>query len=484
MKRLHWFVFKSFLGPLFATFFICMFILFLQFLWMYVDDIVGKGLETSIIIELFFYVNLQLVPTALPLSILLSSIMTFGNLGENYELIACKASGISLFRVMRPLVVLTCLLTCAAFLFSNNIVPHANLKGGVLLRDIKKAKPEMMIKEGVFTHLQDFSIKVDHIDKETSLMHDIIVYSHINNPSSNNEVIVADSGRIIVDDNENIDFIFYSGNMYKEEKSRNRDKYNSPFTRVKYSEYRMSVISQKDGFKRTDESMFSNSYKMLNVAQLSFIKDSLDKKLKKENISFAKRRLSYDYLQQLYRQERDTSRVDTLPTKFVNYDSLILASDVNKKSRMISVALRKARQMSSQVANRKTVIGQSEERIRRYNIEWHDKFRWSLACLIFFFIGAPLGGIIRKGGLGMPVVVSVIFFILYYIISMMGVRSAREGVLTPFQGVWLSSFIIIPIAIAITWQAVTDAPILSSEKYTNFFRRFGLYKEKKPKDKK
>ncbi|MGB5989006.1 MAG: LptF/LptG family permease [Marinifilaceae bacterium] len=484
MKRLHWFVFKSFLGPLFATFFICMFILFLQFLWMYADDIVGKGLETNIIIELFFYICIQLVPTALPLSVLLSSIMTFGNLGENYELIACKASGISLFRVMRPLIILTVFITCAAFLFSNNIVPHASLKGGVLLRDIKKAKPEMIIKEGVFTHLQDFSIKVDHINKNTSLMHDIIVYSHINNPSSNNEVIVADSGRIIVSDNGSTDFIFYSGNIYKEDNDRKRDKYNEPFTRIKYSEYRMSIVAPKADFQRTDESIFSNSYKMLNVTQLDYVRDSLIVQLKEDNKNFAKRRLSYDYLQQLNRYDKDTTNIDTLVVPFVNYDSLMLASNIDKKSRMIGVALRKARQMSSQVANRKSPIAQSEERIRRYNIEWHDKFRWSLACLIFFFIGAPLGGIIRKGGLGMPVVVSVIFFILYYVISMTGVRSAREGVLTPFQGVWLSSFIIVPIAIVITWQAVTDAPIMSSEKYTNFLRRFGLYKEKKSKDKK
>jgi len=478
MKRLNWFIIKSFLGPLIATFFICMFILLMQFLWMYIDDIVGKGLDYSVIAELLFYMCLRLVPMALPLAVLLASIMTFGNLGENYELIACKASGISLLKVMRPLIVLVVFITGFAFVFSNNIVPIAALKGGVLLHDIKNTKPEMIIKEGVFTELQDFNIKVDKIDKETGMMYDIIVYNHRDKRAGNNEVTVADSGRIIVDlQSKNTQFIFYSGSLYKEKNARNRDKLNKPYTRIHFAEQRMSIRSKGDGFKRSDEDIFSNSYGMLNVVQLDKQRDSLLSKLDFSEESFAKRRLAYDY--HLLKSDNTLDTIKkTKSFEVLNVDSLILKSSINDQSRIIERALKKARQVSTQIMNSKGEFNQRAERIRRFEIEWHRKFVMSLACLIFFFIGAPLGGIIRKGGLGMPVVVSIVFYILYYIISMTGERSAREGVFTSAEGMWMSTFIIIPLALLLTWQAVTDAKILSSEMYINFFRRFGLYKEK------
>lgn len=482
MKRLHWFVLKSFLGPLLATFLICMFVLLLQFLWMYVDDIVGKGLDTDIILEMLFYISITLVPMAIPLSVLLASIMTFGNLGENYELIACKASGISLYRVMRPLALVSVLITAFAFLISNNIVPYASLKGQVILFDIKKTKPESIIKEGVFTQLQDFNIKVEKINKKNGMMHDIMVYSHLNNPSSNNEIIVADSGRIVVGKSSSTDFIFYSGCIYREEKSRDRDKYNLPFTRVNFHEFRMSADSPSDDFKRTDESLFSDSYKMLNVIQLDEKKDTLTMQLDDMKNDFGKQRIAYDYLSDLRRSRQTDFKPDSLNNNKLNLDSLLTKASIEDKSTINDLALRKARQLSTQVMMRSAEFSQQAEVIRRYEIEWHKKFTWSFACLIFFFIGAPLGGIIRKGGLGMPVVTAVLFFILYYVIAMTGERSAREGIFTPFFGVWLSSFVVIPIAILLTWQAVSDAPILNSDKYINFFRRFGLYKEKKEVD--
>lgn len=479
MKRLNWFIIKSFLGPLVATFFICMFILLMQFLWMYIDDIVGKGLDSSVIAELLFYMCLRLVPMALPLAVLLASIMTFGNLGENYELIACKASGISLLKVMRPLIVLVVIITAFAFVFSNNIVPIAELKGGVLLHDIKKTKPEMIFKEGVFTKLQNFSIKVDKIDKETGMMYDIIVYNHQGRVSNNNDITVADSGRIMMDAHSgNTQFIFYSGSMYKEDDDMNRDKLNEPYTRIHFGEQMMRMHSKGDEFERSDEGIFSNGYRMLNVIQLDNKKDTLIRQLYTSESSFARRRLAYDYTLVKDKIIKDTLKKDTTQYNVIKVDSLILASNINHKSIISERALKKARQVSSQIMQSKNEFDQRAERIRRFQIEWHRKFAMSLSCLIFFFVGAPLGGIIRKGGLGMPVVVSIVFYILYYIISMTGERSAREGVFSPAEGMWLSSFIIVPLAIVLTWQAVTDAKILNSDLYVNFFRRFGLYKEK------
>jgi lipopolysaccharide export system permease protein len=447
---------------------------------MYADDIIGKGVETSLIVEMLFYVSIQMVPMALPLSVLLASIMTFGNLGENYELIACKASGISLFRVMKPLIIISIVLTGFAFVFSNNMVPYASLKGTAILFDIKRAKPESIIKEGVFTELQDYNIKVEKIDKTTGIMHHIIVYSHKNNKTSNNEVIVADSGRIVMSKSENIEFIFYSGAMYNEERKADRDKYNQAYSRINFSEFKMSADSNNSEFKRTDESLFADSYKMLNVSQLNGKQDTLTMQLNDMKSSLGKRTIAYEYFTDIDKSK--IIKLDSLSNNGLSLDSLYSVISVDEKSMIMDMALRKARQLSSNLMNKRNDFSNQSEIIRRYEIEWHKKFTWSLACLIFFFIGAPLGGIIRKGGLGMPVVVSVLFFILYYIISMTGVRSAREGVFTSFEGVWLSTFIIVPIAIILTWQAVSDAPILNSDKYINFFRRFGLYKEKKVKD--
>lgn len=492
MKSLDKFILKSFFGPLISTFFICMFILVMQFLWVYADDIVGKGLDTSVIVELIFYMSINLITMALPLSILLASIMTFGNLGENYELIACKASGISLFRVMRPLVVVSGILTICAFVFSNNIAPYTQLKGRTLLYDIKNTKPEMILKEGVFTNLQDFNIKVDKIDKESGMMYDIIVYNHREDKYTPNEVTLADSGRIKVNSKTGrTQFVFYSGANFKQYKNNKRASDKQPYVRTKFSEQAMNIKQETKDFKRTDESLFSNNYKMLNVSQLTKMKDSLSKKYDKVVKNFITRRIKYDYtyIVNKKKDKKDESQyaIDERLPEFLpkgelskmSIDSIMNSISIYKKSRVLKKALSQARNVSLSVNRSMAQFKHRQERMRRYDIEWHKKYTDALACLIFFFIGAPLGGIIRKGGLGMPVVVSVVFYIIYYVISMTFQRSAREGIFDPFIGVWMSTFIIIPIAIILTRQAVTDASIMSSETYINILRRFGLYKEKK-----
>lgn len=549
MKRLHIFILKSYLGPLVATFFISMFILLMQFLWRYIDELVGKGLETSVIAELLLYVSTTLVPMALPLAVLLASIMTFGNLGENYELIALKAAGISLFRVMYPLIMLTIFMTLFAFFFSNNVLPVANLKASVLLFDIKEQKPELSIKEGVFTNLEDYSIKVANIDKETGMMHDLIIYNHSKKSSANNEVTIADSGKIIVDDKRGVtEFILFNGSVYTEIKGKGKKRKNHPFRRVHYGEQRMVIEMKKDDFKRTDESVFAgNSSRMLSISQLEHYRDSLTKKLSAKHMDFASQAISGSYFkrspvhsirmsnerikkrnamlkERLERElkakkeleEKKTVTGDTGSVKKDNkqkaQQKLITKKSASRKSHMkikeipvvkgslsadslfntmfigqkvsaLNKALGNARRINTKIQMEKTHQENQKEVIRRHIIEWHKKFTLSFACLIFFFIGAPLGSIIRKGGLGTPVVISVVFFIIYYIISMMGERSAREGVMDPWEGMWLSSLILLPIGVALTWQAVSDSSVLNSDLYINFFRRFGLYKEKKPETK-
>ena len=506
MKRLHFFVLKSYLGPLVATFLISMFVLLMQFLWRYIDDLVGKGLDSSIIAEFLLYVSTTLVPMALPLAVLLASIMTFGNLGENYELIALKASGISLFRVMYPLIVLTIFMTVFAFFFSNNVLPVANLKAKVLLYDIKQQKPELSIKEGIFTNLEGYSIKVGRIDKESGMMHDLIIYNHSQSKGSKDEVTVADSGKIIVDDSRGVtEFILYSGSVYTEEIAKGRRRKNYPFRRVYYGEQRMRISMAKDELKRSDESVFSGSYYMLNISQLKHAKDSLSIVLAEKQKSFAEKCISVDYFRNASRRKaiadsrpKDKIRVpDNLVDKrhdskilekkterneVLNADSIFQLMPIDSKVRAIDRSLSYARNVSHSIHMEKASFENQKEVIRRHEIEWHKKFTLSFACFIFFFIGAPLGSIIRKGGLGPPVVISVVFFIVYYIISMIGERSAREGVLDSWQGMWMSSILLLPLGVLLTWKAVTDSEILNSDLYINFFRKFGLYKDKQEKE--
>jgi len=483
-----------------------MFVLLMQFLWRYIDDLVGKGLDSSIIAELLLYISTTLVPMALPLAVLLASIMTFGNLGENYELIAIKASGISLFRIMSPLIILTIFMTIFAFFFSNNVLPVANLKARVLLFDIKHQKPELSIKEGIFTNLEGYSIKVASIDKESGMMHDLIIYNHSKNIGTNDEVTIADSGKILVDDNKGVtEFILFSGSVYTEQHEKGRRRKNYPFRRVHYGEQRMRISMAKDEMKRTDESLFSNSYHMLNIKQLRYTKDSLSRVLAEKQKSFAERCITGNYLKSLPRRRNqirkpklkdnikipsDVLRKKSDPTivekepkekEFLMADSLFQLMPIERKVRALNRSIDYARRVSGSIQNEKHGFENKKETIRRYEIEWHKKFTLSLACLIFFFIGAPLGSIIRKGGLGTPVVISVLFFIIYYIISMIGERSAREGVMDPWQGMWMSSLLLLPIGALLTWKAVTDSEILNSDLYINFFRKFGLYKEKQEK---
>jgi lipopolysaccharide export system permease protein len=479
----------------------------MQFLWRYIDELVGKGLDSGVIAELLLYVSTTLVPMALPLAVLLASIMTFGNLGENYELIALKASGISLFKIMKPLVWLTIFMTIFAFFFSNNVLPVANLKAGVLLHDIKQQKPELSIKEGVFTNLEGYSIKVASIEKETGMMHDLIIYNHSKKKDVKGEVTVADSGKIIVDEKRGVtEFILFSGSVYTEMENKDRRRKTYPFRRVHYGEQRMSISMADDDLKRSDENLYSrSSSRMLNIKQISHAKDSMEIAFAKKQENFSEQRLNRDFYRnspRRFRKVRKPRNKENIknPKALVDKkeialevekepeikgvlkaDSLFKMMPIESKVRAIKRSIEYARRVNSAIQMEKGQFATKAELIRRYEIEWHKKFTLSFACLIFFFIGAPLGSIIRKGGLGTPVVISVVFFIIYYIISMIGERSAREGVMDPWQGMWLSSALILPLGVLLTWKAVTDSEIMNSDLYINFFRKFGLYKEKKEK---
>jgi len=486
MKKLHLFIVKSYLGPLAMTFFISLFILVMQFLWKYVDDMVGKGLDTLVLAELLFYATLQVVPMALPLAILLASLMTFGNLGENYELTAIKAAGVSLPRTMKPLIYITIGISIAAFWFSNNVMPYANLKLYSLLYDVKQAKPELEIKEQVFYDgFDNFRIKIDRKDNETNLLHDIMIYDHRDRFNKNSNITLADSGRLQVSqDKRNMVLTLFDGVRYDEKINDNtkrlRDRDKQRFRRDIFKEQIALIELQGLNFDRTDENLFANYDRMKNLNQLTYDIDSFNiqrnthvEKLAQtsENFYFQNAR----YAARRKKMDPNLSFMDSV--NVMNPDSLYDKLSIHQKKMAIESALRKARDNKNQMDDAKRHINAQDNKIRKHTIEVHRKFTLSFACFIFFFIGAPLGAIIRKGGLGMPVVISVLFFIIYYIIDTMGAKMAREGIWPVYQGMWLSSTVLLPLGIFLTYKSATDSTLLNADAYLIFFRK--LFKREK-----
>lgn len=484
MKKLHLYMLKSFIGPFVATFFISMFVLIMQFLWRYIDDLVGKGLDADVIIQLLSYVSLTLVPMGLPLAVLLASIMTFGSLGENYELTALKAAGISLYRIMQPLIVLIIVFTIAAFFFSNNVLPYANLKASTLLYDIKRQKPELSLKEGMFINdIEGYSIKVDKIDKKTGMMYAMLIYSHPKNGRRGNfETTIADSG--IMKANEAGNFMevqLYNGYTYTDEGGKSGNKETYPFRRVKFDKQFFVIPLAGNELQRSDDDLFKDSYGMLNIVQLETAVDSLQKRLNIQKQGTLDRMRNDNYMVKKDRiPRRDSVFREETGGQVKDLDSLYRHFDIEEQKKAVDEAVKLAKGAQENLRYNVQVYNRDEAGIRRYNIEWHRKFTLSFACFIFFFIGAPLGGIIRKGGLGAPVVVSIFLFIMYYIIWMMGERAAREGALEPWQGMWISSVVLLPLGAILTYTAMTDSAVMSSESYMNFIKKIiGLFKKKK-----
>lgn len=482
MKKLHVFMLKSFAGPFIATFFISMFVLLMQALWRMIDELVGKGLDNSIIAEFLFYVSLTLVPMALPLAILLASIMTFGSLGENYELIALKSAGISLYRIMKPLIAVIILLTVLAFVFSNNVLPVANLKMNALYYAIRKQKPEMSFKEGIFTNdLEKYSIKVDRIDKNTGMMYNILIYNH-KDGHGNYEVTKADSGLMKTNVRNNaMDLTLFNGHTYTDEgMQKTSARKTFPFRRLKFGEERMTIDLPDTDFKRTDEDAFRSHSLMLNLSQLQHRIDSIQDYLKTKKAGETKRLLASNYQKsKSANATQDSVLREKSRDMFSSPDSLYLSFDEEEQQRAVSNALQYAREVKQKNQDNVQYYKGQQEQIIRNQIEWHRKFSLSFACFIFFFIGAPLGAIIRKGGLGMPVVVSIFLFIIYYIIDMMGIRSAREAVITPQLGTWISSLILLPLGVILTYKSVKDSEMMNTDAYTNFFKKIVSFFKKK-----
>jgi lipopolysaccharide export system permease protein len=480
----------------------------MQFLWRYIDDLVGKGLQFNVLMELMVYTAATLVPLALPLSLLLSSIMTFGNLGEHYELTALKSAGISLQRIMTPLITITLFISIGAFLFSNHVLPIANLKMRSLLYDVQRQRPELQITEGVFYNgIQGYSIRIGKKNMKTNLLRDIKIYDHTSK-KGNIAVTVADSGYMKVTEDEKFMVInLFNGHNYYElvedRKKSNRDK-TYPHRRDEFKEQNFLIELTGFGLNRTDENLFRSSYQMLNLNQLELYQDSISnevgksrKKYRDDLMSRAmfksdelmkadkrrKNKKDYNKKQEELLKKREeavnhdegTTKMDlpdtlmTYPERFI--DSVFHHLPQQRKTMVMSQAMNFARNAKNIITNSQTIIIAKQKRLRRYQIEWHRKFTLSFACLIFFFIGAPLGAIIRKGGLGLPVIISTLFFIFYYIITITTEKMARELIVSPMIGMWMSSLILAPLGIFLTYKATADAGIMNLDTYLNLFKK-------------
>jgi lipopolysaccharide export system permease protein len=479
VKKLHLLVIKSFVGPLILTFFFVIFILLMQFLWRYIDDLIGKGLEMDVISEFLLYTSASLVPMAMPLAVLLASLMTFGNLAENLELLALKSSGISLIRIMAPVMVLSAFLAVGAFMFANYIMPVTNLKMRSLLYDIQQQRPELSIKPGVFdNNLEGYSIRIGDRDSKTNLLTDILIFDHTRK-EGNTKVTVADSGYMKMSaDEKHLLLTLYNGRTFEELQNQKTDGKNIksyPHQRSHFDKQEMIIEMTGFGLNRTDENLFRNSYQMLNISQLNHFEDSLVADLdtliedfhgnigatlvkKSKNIMIKRSRLVENSL-----SDPDSTREKKVLQ--VHVDSAYAQLNKLEQRRAITLALNFARSNKGLTTSHANTTDWKIAKLRRYQIEIHRKYTYSLLCLIFFFIGAPLGAIIRKGGLGMPVIVSVLLFLIYYVISMLGEKVVRENVLPPFLGMWISTFLLVPVSIWLTIKAANDSVIMNVETY-------------------
>ena len=445
----------------------------MQFVWKYIDDLVGKGFEWYIIAQLLFYASSTFVPLALPLAILLSSLMTFGNLGENYELVAMKSAGISLQKAMRPLIITAILISIGAYYFSNNVLPIANLKMGTLLYDVREQKPAVNIKEGVFyKEIDDFVIKVGKKDNDGMTIHKIIIYDH-RQKNGNTNVTVAEDGKMeLTKDKRFLIFSLHNGCNYNDVSESQRSRKSKQFQRLKFEDQYRRFDLASFAMTRSNEEFFKDNFQMMNTRQLDSTSFALKVDIYKKKNAYANNFTNSFY----FYKNLDTNRyknTDSLPK--IKPDFLANFSKADQKI-IIANAINSARNLKENIVSQNKEVDARNKQINRHEIEWHRKFTLSIACIWLFFIGAPLGAIIRKGGLGLPVVISVIFFVIYHVISMTGEKFVKEGAAPAYIGMWVAAAVYLPIGIFLTYKATTDSVIFDP---TAYFRIFGKILKKR-----
>lgn len=481
MKRLYSYMLQRFLPLLAMTFFICLFIVLMQFLWKSIDDLVGKGLSVGIIGELFFYAALSMVPTALPLAVLLASLMVFGNLGEKFELTAMKASGISLFRIMRPLMIFMICLATAAFFFQNDVLPIAKTKMWTLMFSVRQKSPEVEIPvRSFYDQIPNLNLYTESKNPDTGMLYGMIIYD-LSRGYDNTRVILADSGRFnFTEDKTRLFLHLYSGEMFENMRDNSMGTSQSrylPFRREHFIDKQVYFPFDAN-FNRLDEGGMRSQYIGQNVSQLLHSIDSIGHEVDSVGAVYAHEIRTLPYYGIAPRSETldDGSRRTTIPKtvimeKPLDIDSIYLARGPGMAKSYLNQALAKAKRQKQEYMYRSLTLEEQAKLMRRHDIELQRKFTLSFACIIFFFIGAPLGAIIKKGGLGTPLVISVLFFIIYFLIDNIGYKMARDGKIAVWEGIWLSTIALLPFGIFFTYKAVGDSAVFNIDAYKTFFRR-------------
>lgn len=473
MKTIHKLVLKAYLGPLIMTFFIVTFVLMMNFVWRFIEDLTGKGLSADVILELIFYATINMIPLGLPLAMLLAGIMTMGNMGENFELQAMKSAGMSLMRIMQPLIIVTFLISVGSFFLVNNLVPYAYKRSMIILSDIKRQKQVLEFKDGLFFNgiHEDMSIRVEHQDPETGLLHNVLIYDS-RSQGGNMTTTMAETGYIrLSDDKKFLLVTLYNGDNYQQ--TRNTRWYTKNSLRHdKFDVQDMTIRMEGFDFQQSDNAMV-NSSQAKNIVELQHAIDSLDvtvaEAVARSYDPLLKDNLFTNDLQVL--QLPDSMRIDKSAFVDVNLLDSIKTLPLREQSEIYKTAKTMANNSRTSFSYDEGSAKDGLNQLYRSKNDWHKKLSLPFSVIIFFLIGAPLGAIIRKGGMGTPIVISVIFFVIYYVISLSGEKMAKEGTWSSFAGIWISSFILTPIAVYLMIKATNDSSLLDTDWYDAQFKK-------------
>ena len=470
IKKIDIFVFKAYSLLFVGTFFICLFIFMMQFMWRYVDELIGKGLTLDVLAHFFYYAGLTLIPMSLPLAILLASLIIFGNLGERFELLSMKAAGIPLIRILQPIIIFNILLCIGSFYFQNVTGPEAQKKFYTLIYSMKQKSPELEIPEGIFySEIPGYNIFVEKKGKENGMLYGVMIYSTTDG-YEDAQIVLADSAELkTTADEKHLMLTMYAGERFRNMQAQGNmmARANVPYMRETFIQ-ETDLIPFDNNFNMMDANVFSGSAQTKNLREIETGLDSLAHK--SDSIG----RSLFAYLQNTtYRRKVNIASQDSakIARQTLNFDTLYSQLTVSQQQSILRNAMQKSTVATNEYEFRGLISKDIDQSTRTHWVEWHKKFTLSLACLFFFFIGAPLGAIIRKGGLGVPVVISVTIFIFYYIINVSGEKMAKSGEWVPWFGEWLSSMVLCPIGIFLTYKANKDSAVFNIEAYINVIRK-------------
>lgn len=470
IKKLDLYILKKFLPLFFGAFFICLFVFMMQFTWRYIDELIGKGLSLDILGQFFWYMGITLIPMSLPLAILLASLITFGNMGEQLELLSMKAAGVPLVRIMRPILMLVIVFTGMSFYFQNKTAPDAQISLRTLLFSMKQAQPAVEIPEGVFyNEIPNLNLYVQRKNAETGMLYQTIIYK-TDQGFDRAQIVLADSGRLeMTADKLHLRLDLWNGEQFENLQSQGMSMMQSanvPFDRETFA-YKRFLIDFDSNFAMMDKNMLRDMPQAKSMWEIEASVDSMNAEL--DSIG----KIYYRDVSQRWFDKRIMSKkiAATLrAAKPLPFDSILARTSPSDVRTARQMALNTVRLVNSELEWKSLAAQTGDNQIRRHWVEWHQKMTLSLACLLFFFIGAPLGAIIRKGGLGLPAVISVLIFIFYYIINTSGMKMARDGSWNMVYGMWISSVVLLPFGVFLTYKANKDSVVFNAEMYLNFFR--------------